>query len=121
MLSIKTYVVIFVSAWLIIILVSIAGSAVQSSGAVKDPGLMKLIGLYIKGIFFTSFLIQAFCLLPLVLKLFIFMQIKIGNGGHVLVRALIEHEKAVVYCYWTIWLLGLAVAIPVSIKSGFWD
>lgn len=68
---------------------------------------------------FAMFLAMGFAGLPLMLRLFLAGQRHIGHAAHPLVRTLAEHETFVVVAFWSMGLIGLAVAMPVAIKDGF--
>jgi hypothetical protein len=115
----KTFIIIFATAWVAIIVIGVVGNGLQARGLISDPATMARVGLYAKIIIFTLFVVQSFCLLPLALRLFVALQIKIGNREHALVKALIEHERGVIYAYWAVWFVGLVVALPTIIREMF--
>jgi hypothetical protein len=56
---------------------------------------------------------------PLFLRLFVKMQIKIGNGEVFLIKWLQRHEQKVVYGVWVMYLIGLMISLPSAIREGF--
>jgi hypothetical protein len=52
---------------------------------------------------------MGFAVVPLFIRLFIVIQIKIGNGEVFLVKFFKENEQAVVYSIWVLYALGLAI------------
>lgn len=115
----KFYVIILVSCFSVFILSAIINGILESSGtfnmAAIDPKIMTAI----KGIYFILFLAIGFSFIPLMLKLFIFLQLKIGNGEFILIKFLQKYEQVVVYCAWGMCLLGLVISLPSAIKDGF--
>jgi hypothetical protein len=53
------------------------------------------------------------------LRFFLFAQRRIGNESLPMVRSLSEHQTAVVLAVWALFLVGLAVAMPVMISDEF--
>lgn len=58
-------------------------------------------------------------MVPLFVKLFIVMRIKIGNSEVALIKLLQEKEKVVIIFLWTIMVIGFCFAIPAGLKDGF--
>ncbi len=70
---------------------------------------------------FAMFLVMGFSIWPPVLRLFLFLQIKIGNAELPLVKFLQSNEKAFIYFVWCMLFIGLCIALPGSLKEGFFD
>lgn len=68
---------------------------------------------------FVLFLLIGISMVPLALRYFVIMQIKIGNGEFAPVRWLAEHERQVVYACWGMIAVGLAISLPAAIRDGF--
>jgi hypothetical protein len=68
---------------------------------------------------FAVFLAMGLSAMPLMLRLFLAGQRRIGNAAHPLVRLLAAHETFVVVGFWSMCAVGLAIAIPFAIKDGF--
>jgi hypothetical protein len=66
---------------------------------------------------FMMFLIAGFSAFPVVVRFFIFMQIKIGNSELPLVKFLQAHEQACVIFVWCFLIIGLCIALPGSIED----
>ena len=60
------------------------------------------------------FLTLCFSIIPLVVHLFIFLQIKIGNGEFILVKFFLEHEKGIVYGFWIMMVIGFGIILLVG-------
>ncbi len=115
----KTFAIIFGSVWGIIILSSIIGNYLEANGVMTDPATGETLEFYGKILIFSLFFIQAFCLVPLVIRKFIAAQIKIGNGEHPMVKFLGKNETAVIWVVWLVWGLGIAMALPFIIADFF--
>ena len=70
-------------------------------------------------VYFVLFCVLGFSIVPLAIRVFIFLQIKIGNAEVFLVRFLQAHEQSVVFGVWGLFVLGLCIAVPAGIKDGF--
>ncbi len=114
--STKAYAFVFVGAIAALILFGVAGSMLQRSGWVRDEAALETP---VKIFVFAIFLVMGLTAIPLMLRLFLAGQRGLGNESHALVRFLGGHETLVVAGFWSICLLGLAIAIPVMIKDGF--
>ena len=72
-----------------------------------------------KGIVFSLFLIFSAAAVPVILKSFVKMQIRIGNGEQPMIKFYSLHMMKVVYAIWVLIGLSLAIALPAMIKDGF--
>jgi len=86
-------------------------------------GTLKLLGpggiTAIKLTYFILFCVMGFALVPIALRYFISKQIKIGNGEYFLIKWIQAHEEPVVYGFWSLFIVGLCIALPAAIKDGF--
>lgn len=76
------------------------------------PTLAKIVA-------FGLFLAIGFAAVPLMLRLFVYGQRRIGNESVPMVRFLAEHQTGVVLAAWAVFALGLAVALPAMITDEF--
>jgi hypothetical protein len=105
----KVYIAILASSFGLMILGSVVGGILESSGAVTRESLGAQGITLILIIYFALFLISGFAIVPLALRFFISMQIKIGNGEFFLIKFLKVHEQAFVWCVWGLYITGLAI------------
>jgi hypothetical protein len=63
--------------------------------------------------------IICFTLLPLFIKLFIFLQIKIGHGEWLPIKWLQSHETAVICGAWIFLIIGFCIAIKDDVSNYF--
>ena len=110
----KIYVFILVSSFGLIILGSIVGGMLESSGTLTRENLGTRGVTIVLAIYFTLFCLAAFAAVPLVLKAFISMQIKGGNGELSIIKGLQAHEQTVVYFVWAFFAVGLCVAFVLA-------
>ena len=113
----KPFLIIFVSTFALLVLSSIVGNVLESSGALGKLTPRQIT--YVKVFYFTLFCVLGFSLVPLVLRFVITLQARIGNADLLIVRFLQSHEKGVVYSFWALFLIGLSIAVPYAIKDGF--
>lgn len=116
MLSTKAYALVFVVALGALLLFCAMGAVLQRTAAVRDTAALETP---VKIFVFAVFLAMGFSVMPLMLHLFLAGQRRLGNAGHPLVRLLGDHQTLVVVGFWSVGLVGLAVAMPVAIRDGF--
>jgi hypothetical protein len=113
----KPCLIVFVVTLALVIVSAIIGNILESNGILVrlSPKTMTTV----KAFYFTLFCVLVFTMIPLFLRYFISMQIKIGNAGFFMIQWLQAHERGVVYGFWTFCAIGLSIAVPAAIKSGF--
>jgi hypothetical protein len=111
----KVWLIVFVST----LVVAVLGSVLESRGALSWLGAQENRVMAIFG--FTIFCILSFSIIPLAIRFFVTMQIKIGNGEHFLVKWLHAHETGTVVGVWIFIIIGLCMAIPSAIKDGMFE
>jgi len=90
----KVFLIIFISA----ILIAITGSVLEARGALSWLGFKENRVMAIFG--FTMFCLISLSIVPLAIKFFVTMQIKIGNTELFLVKWLQAHEVGTVIGFW---------------------
>ena len=68
---------------------------------------------------FGLFLAIGFAAIPLMLRVFLWAQRRIGNEAVPMVRFLAEHQTGVVLAVWIVFGLGLAIALPAMVADEF--
>ena len=117
-MSLKACALVCASTFAVIVVGAIIGNMLESSGTLTDEA-----GRY-KGqnmaqmAFSLLFCLLCFTIVPFVIKLFIFLQIKIGNGEFFVIKWLQAHEQKVIYVLWSILVIGFSIALPSAIKDG---
>jgi len=67
---------------------------------------------------FAMFLVLGFSIIPIMIRLFVILQLKIGNGELPLVQFLHAHEQGAVFSIWGFYAIGLCYIVPEFIKNG---
>jgi len=113
----KPCLIFFVATLALIILSAIIGNILESNGTLGklDPKTITAVKAY----YFALFCVLIFSMVPLLLRYFISMQIKIGNADFFMIQWLQAHERGVVYGFWVFCVIGFCIAVPAAIKGGF--
>ncbi len=108
-MNIKLFSFLFFGSLGLIIISAVIGNILESKGIVTKEilGPSGIIAVVI--FYFTLFCIMAFSLVPLVLRFFLKMQVKIGNQEVALIRWLQNHEQSVVFGFWGFIVIGLII------------
>ena len=112
------FLIIFLSAFGLLILLSVLSHHLDSAGVSTTVSLGSSGADVIKVVSFVLFLVLGFSIFPLAIRVFVFLQIKIGNAELFLVRFLQAHERAVVYGIWGLFVIALCFLVPIGIKDG---
>ena len=118
MSSLKTHVIICASLIAAIIAIAVGGNALQAAGVVHDLGSFKLPFLIL---IFVLFLAFGFSAIPVMVKLVLGFQRKVGNENVPAVAAALRAENWIIYAIWGLLAAGLVVALPAAIKGGLFD
>jgi hypothetical protein len=96
---------------------AIIGNILESNGTVKalSPKGIAVVKMF----YFALFCVLGFSMVPLAIRFFIAMQIKIGNEELFLVKWLRAHEQGFVFGVWIMFIIGLCISLPAAIKDGF--
>ena len=117
-LNIKPYLIIMASVVLLLILFGCFRNFVfekQITGwEIKNQPVLK-------GFVIGLLLVFGATMVPAVLKGYLVMQLKAGNGDLSLVRLLRQHSMQAVYAVWVIFFPGFSISLPVMIKQGFFS
>ena len=108
----KIYIIIFASSLGLLVLWAIVGGILESRGVTVDPATVKAVS-------FILFLILGFTIVPLMIRLFILGQIRIGHGDLAIIKFLRAHERTIVYCIWGLYLIGLIYLLPLIKRDIF--
>lgn len=72
-------------------------------------------------LWFAIFLLIAFSAVPLMIKLFVYLHTRIGNGEHPVIRWVDTHRWPMVWGFWGVFALGLLIALPTMLREGFFN
>ena len=118
-MSTRLFLIILAVTFGLLITTAIVVNVMESSGKLSrdtiGPGGVSAIQIF----FFSLFLVICFTVLPLFIKLFLYMQIKIGHGELAPIKWLQAHETNVIYGLWIFMLIGFSIALKGAIKDGF--
>ena len=114
-MSTRAYALVLVSAIGALVLLGVAAAVLQRTAAYRDGVALETP---VKIVVFAAFLAMGFSAMPLMLRFFLAGQRRLGNAGHPLVRLLAEHETGVVIGFWSMCVVGLAIAVPFAITDG---
>lgn len=109
----KLFLVILLSSFGLMIFGAVAGGILESAGIINRDTLGPRAATVINAIYLALFFIMGFSLVPLVLRLFITMQIKIGNGEFFPIKWLQANEQIVVFGVWGIYLIGIIIILAL--------
>jgi hypothetical protein len=116
MFTLRTHALITGGLFALIIAMAMVGNALQASGLVKHPEALQTP---MRIVFFTIFIAFAFSLVPTMVKLFVVGQGAVGNSDKGFIQLIARHQVGVIFAIWGIWILGIAIALPTMINSGF--
>jgi len=113
----KICLIIFSSAFGLLIVSAIIGNILESNGTLKTLSPQGIAA--VKLFYFALFCVLGFSIVPMALRFFISAQIKIGNAELFLVKWLQAHEQGFVFGVWIMFIIGLCISLPAAIKDGF--
>ncbi len=117
-MSAKIFLIILAGVMALLISSAIVVNILESSGKLSretiGPGGVSAIQIF----FFSLFIIICFTVVPLFIKLFLYMQIKIGHGELAVIKWLQANETHVIYGLWIFMLIGFCIALQGAIKDG---
>ncbi|RJP70045.1 MAG: hypothetical protein C4532_09865 [Candidatus Abyssobacteria bacterium SURF_17] len=113
-MSTKIYTVILTASFGLMILGAVVGGFLESAGVLRSENVGSRGVAIIKLIYLGLFCLMSFAVVPLALRAFIALQVRIGNGELFLVKWFQTHEQTVVYCFWGLFVLGLGIAFSLA-------
>ena len=108
-MNIKLFTVLFFGTLGLIIVSAIIGNILEAKGIITKDILGSKGVTAVLSFYFILFCILAFSLIPLALRFFLNMQVKIGNAKLVIIRWLQTHEQSVVYGFWGLIVIGFII------------
>jgi hypothetical protein len=109
----KLYLIILLFSFGLMILGAVAGGILESAGIVNRDSLGPRAATVIKAVYLALFFMMGFSLVPLFLRLFITLQIRIGNGEFFPIKWLQANEQIVVFGVWGIYLIGIVIILAL--------
>ena len=108
-MNIKLFTIVFFGALGLTIVSSVIGNILEARGVLTEEMIGAKGVTAVLAFYFGLFCVMAFSLVPLVIRFFINMQVKIGNAEFVLIRWLQANEKPVVFGFWGFIILGFVI------------
>ncbi len=118
-MNIKKCTIICVISLGLILILSMIGGVLESSGIVTKESVGPLGIKIILAIYVALFIIPAFAVVPPFLRAFTMLQRAIGHGDFVIIKFIRKNERNITYCIWVIFLFGIIMALPFAIKDWF--
>ena len=97
--SLRMWLLLVVAQIVTLIVLAAVGPMTAATPALRYTGFACLAGIFV-------------CIPPIVVKLFVTAQERVGNGAHPIVRGLQKHEVAVVGSVWAMIGVALIMAMP---------
>ena len=105
----RIFIIILAASFGLMIFGAIVGGILESSGRVTREDLGSRGVVIVAMIYFALFCLAALAFVPLAVRFFIVMQIKIGNGEFFLIKWFQAHEQTIVYFVWGMLIVGLGI------------
>lgn len=118
MFSLQTHAIICAALLATIVAIAMGGNALQAAGVIHDLGAFKLPFMIL---IFALFLAFGFSAIPVMVKIVLGFQRKVGNENVPVVAAVLRAENWIIYAIWALLAAGLVVALPAAIKGGLFD
>jgi hypothetical protein len=97
-----------------IVIGAVIGNVLESTGTLSKENLGPKGTAAVMVFFFGMFCLLGFSVVPLFVKAFIAMQIRIGNGERVLIRWAGENMRTIVYAFWAVYGAGLLIVLLLA-------
>jgi hypothetical protein len=110
----RLYVAVAAASFGLIVLSAVIGNMLESLGVITKENIGRTGTFVVLSFYFALFGVLSFSLVPVLLKTFITMQIRIGNGELNLIKWVREHERGVVYGVWGLFGAGLFIAFALA-------
>lgn len=108
-MNIKFFTMVFFGSLGLIIVSAVIGNILETKGLLTKEMIGSNGATAVLAFYFGLFCVMAFSLVPVALRFFLNMQVKIGNAEFVLIRWLQAHEQSVVCGFWGLIIIGLII------------
>jgi hypothetical protein len=116
MLSLRAHAIICASLFATLIGLAILGNLLQAAGMKPLEGRASIVAL---SLFFALFVAAGMSAIPVMVKIVLGFQERLGNQNAPVIGAMVRHQAAIVCVLWGIIAAGIAVAVPAMIANGF--
>jgi len=111
--------VVIASTLGLIMIGAVIGNLLESAGILTRETIGAKGIAAVKLFYFILFCVLGFAAVPIFIKYFIDLQIRLGNGDALPIKWLQAHERNVVYGFWGMIVVGLSMALPAAMNNGF--
>jgi hypothetical protein len=115
MFSLRTHAIICAVLFVALFGSAIVGSALQRAGMSPPTGTARVVAMVC---YFTLFVAFGLSAIPVMVKLVMAGQEKIGNQDVAAISAALRHEKTIIWTLWGLIGAGLVVAVPAAVVGG---
>ncbi len=105
----KTYLIICSSSFSLMVLGAVIGKVLEANGIAGREMIGPEGADAITIAYLLLFCMMAFAIVPLAVRLFIVLQLKIGNGEAAPAKWFQAHEQAVVFGFWSMMIIGVSI------------
>jgi len=115
MLSLRAHLIICGLLFAALVLLAPLGGALQASGLVKNPTALRLpVTVLVLGLFLAF----GFSCVPVMVKLVLGAQRRLGNADVPAVAAALRLETGIIWGIWALMAVGMVIALPAAIADG---
>lgn len=118
MLSVRTSAIVCGALFGALIGFAIVGNVLQRSGMAPLSGITRQVVLVL---FFGLFVAFGFSTIPVIVKLVLSAQVRVGNQDVAAVASAIRHQNRIIWTLWGVMGAGLVIAIPAAIAGGMFS
>jgi hypothetical protein len=115
MLSLRAHIIICVSLFAALVMLVPAAGALQALGFIKDPTAYKIPVMVLLVGLFLAF---GFSAVPVMVKLVLGSQRRIGNQDVPAIRSALARETLIIWVMWALMAGGMLIALPAAIADG---
>jgi uncharacterized metal-binding protein len=108
-MNIKLFTIVFFGALGLTIVSSIIGNILETRGILTEEIIGPKGVIAVLSFYFALFCVMVFSVVPLFIRLFIYLQIKIGNGEFILIKFFRKNEKSLVVGFWVFIIIGFVI------------
>jgi hypothetical protein len=114
-LSLRTSAIVCGALFAALIGIAILGNVLQRLGMAPPSGVARQLALVLYAGLFVAF---GFSTIPVIVKLVLSAQVRVGNQDVAAVAAGIRHQNKIIWSLWGVMGAGLVIAIPAAIAGG---
>lgn len=115
MFTLRTHAIICGALFAALIGIAILGNVLQRMGVAPPSGTARYVAV---GLYMALFVAFGFSTIPVIVKLVLSAQVRVGNQDVAAVAAAIRHQNTIIWWMWGLMAAGLVIAIPAAISGG---